>query len=121
MTRPTHPAPAHRLWEPASVARLRNLTAELARDLATARWTPTELESRIAERLLTSAAGDGALTGPRIRGVLWEGSMALTRANDGRLAGLLASLAPVVDEPELSDRVLMADVHTVLDRVAGCR
>ncbi|GGU59571.1 hypothetical protein FHX79_111675 [Streptomyces cavourensis] len=121
MTRPSHTAPAHRLWEPESVARLRSLTAELTQDLATARWTPTELESHIADLLLTSAAGDGALTGQRIRGVLWEGSMALTRANDGRLAGLLASLAPVADEPELSDRALMADVHAVLDRVAGCR
>ncbi|MEW2066012.1 hypothetical protein [Streptomyces sp. NPDC007346] len=118
MTRPSSTAPAHRLWEPASVVRLRNLTAELSQALATARWTPSEPEVRAAGLLLRSVADDGVFTGQRIRGVLWERSAALTRVDDGRLAGLLASLAPVADEPELHDGALMADIHAVLNRVA---
>ncbi|MEU8521231.1 hypothetical protein [Streptomyces sp. NBC_01216] len=85
--------------EPLTVERARGLLDDLMTDFRTGEWRPTTLESRVADMLLTSTAGDGLLTSRRIRVALWEGNLAMTHDNGGRLAQALADLVPVLDDP----------------------
>ncbi|MFI5619702.1 hypothetical protein [Streptomyces sp. NPDC051567] len=71
---------------------LRERTLDLAKDLDTGAWIPTDLERSIAERLLTAATPVGSITEHAVREALWEGSEPLTRVNDGRLSVLLAEI-----------------------------
>ncbi|MEV4921114.1 hypothetical protein AB0K47_30440 [Streptomyces tirandamycinicus] len=87
--------------EPAATDRARRRVEELMADFRTGAWRPTRLEGRVAGLLLTSTAGDGMLTPRRIRAALWEGSLAMTRDNDGRFARVLADLLPVLEDPRL--------------------
>ncbi|WP_232247283.1 class I SAM-dependent methyltransferase [Kitasatospora azatica] len=85
---------------PAELTASQRLGADLQRlrlDFEAGRWAPTELERRLAHRLVTSAAGTGLLTGVAVRDTCWEGSEAFLRENGGRLAALLATTATVVD------------------------
>lgn len=81
-----------------AVERLAELTAALGADLE-GRWAPGPLERALAGRLLVACAGDGQFTPVRLREVLWEGSVALTYAGEGRLAHLLAALHEVSAQP----------------------
>ncbi|WP_392894328.1 hypothetical protein [Streptomyces sp. LN699] len=87
------------LPEPAALTRVRSLLATLSRDHTSARWAPTALEARIGELLLTASAGDGALTAPRLRAALAEGSMTFLADNGGRLALLLGSVLELLTSP----------------------
>ncbi|MHC5705728.1 hypothetical protein OTC26_030360 [Streptomyces tirandamycinicus] len=87
--------------EPAATDRARRRVEELMADFRAGAWCPTRLEGRVAGLLLTSTAGDGMLTPRRIRAALWEGSLAMTRDNDGRFARVLADLLPVLEDPRL--------------------
>ncbi|MGW0367053.1 hypothetical protein [Streptomyces sp. NPDC002990] len=71
---------------------LRERTLDLAKDLDTGAWVPTDLERSIAQRLLTASTPVGCITPNAIRDAVWEGSEPLTRINDGRLSVLLAEL-----------------------------
>ncbi|MFD7258040.1 hypothetical protein [Streptomyces sp. NPDC059874] len=71
---------------------LRRHTLDLARDLDSGSWVPTELERSIANRLLTAATPVGGFTENAVRDAAWEGSEPLTRVNDGRLSVLLAEI-----------------------------
>ncbi|GHE75433.1 hypothetical protein EDE04_3088 [Streptomyces sp. 2132.2] len=73
-------------------ATLRERTLELAKDLDTGDWMPTDLERVITRRLLTAADPVGCLTDHAVRDAVWEGSEPLTRASDGRLSLLLAEI-----------------------------
>ncbi|MFE9256713.1 hypothetical protein [Streptomyces sp. NPDC006879] len=103
--------------EPTATAHVRLMADELAQDFTAGRWAPSALEIRITDILLTATAGDGALTGPRIRAALWEGSFTFTAENGGRLATLLACAVPLVSEPELKDAAVVETVHELLTRV----
>ncbi|MFE2529350.1 hypothetical protein ACFXEL_34580 [Streptomyces sp. NPDC059382] len=87
------------LPEPAALTRVRTLLATLSRDHVGARWAPTALEARIGELLLTASAGDGALTAPRLRAALTEGSMSFLADNGGRLAQLLGAVLELLISP----------------------
>ncbi|MFD5885358.1 hypothetical protein ACFWHQ_05125 [Streptomyces sp. NPDC060334] len=91
------------LPEPAALTRVRTLLATLSRDHASARWAPTALEARIGELLLTASAGDGALTAPRLRAALAEGSMSFLADNGGRLALLLGAVLELLISPGPAD------------------
>ncbi|MER5774375.1 hypothetical protein ABT144_08800 [Streptomyces sp. NPDC002039] len=91
------------LPEPAALTRVRTLLATLSRDHTSARWTPTALEARIGELLLTASAGDGALTPPRLRAALAEGSMTFLADNGGRLALLLGAVLELLISPGPAD------------------
>lgn len=82
-----------------AVERLAELIAALGADLDQDRWTPGPLERALAGRLLVACAGDGQFTPVRLREILWEGSVALTYAGEGRLAHLLAALHEVSAQP----------------------
>ncbi|MFK0218083.1 hypothetical protein ACIQWN_07780 [Streptomyces vinaceus] len=73
-------------------ATLRERTLELAKDLDTGDWVPTDLERTITQRLLTAADPVGCLTEHAVRDAVWEGSEPLARVNDGRLSLLLAEI-----------------------------
>ncbi|MEU8773865.1 hypothetical protein [Streptomyces sp. NPDC048606] len=99
--------------------RVRALVRALRQDIEAARWTPTPLEQRLCELLLTASAGDGTLTAPRVRAALAEGTMTLIHENDGRLAGLLGSLLPLLTGPGTDPATAGAvdEAHALLDRI----
>ncbi|MGI5448407.1 hypothetical protein ACQEVM_22105 [Streptomyces sp. CA-243310] len=101
----THALPSTRpvLPERAALTRVRTLLATLSRDHASARWAPTALEARVGELLLTASAGDGALTAPRLRAALAEGSMSFLADNGGRLALLLGAVLELLISPGPTD------------------
>ncbi|MFJ9810771.1 hypothetical protein ACIRTB_21340 [Streptomyces sp. NPDC101158] len=87
--------------EPDATDRARRGVEELMADFRTGSWVPTPLEARVAELLLTSTAGDGLLTSPRVRAAVGEGNITMTYENDGRFARVLSDLVPVLDDPQL--------------------
>ncbi len=98
------------LTEP--VASVGALAGYLSDDLAAGRWTPTDLDRRLARFLVTASAGDGQLTPERLRVVLREGGEPFLHQPDNRFAALLARLiepAPVPDREA---------VHALLHRLA---
>ncbi|UQW99953.1 hypothetical protein [Streptomyces sp. RerS4] len=122
---PAEPAvlhPAHAPRHAHAPQHARALTRALRHDIEAAHWAPTSLERRLCELLLTAAAGDGALTAPRVRAALAEGAMTFLFENDGRLAALLASLLPLLTEPaaDAADPTAAAavdDAYALLDRI----
>ncbi|MFE4637716.1 hypothetical protein ACFRJ1_30670 [Streptomyces sp. NPDC056773] len=96
------PVPAALFLEPVATDRARHRVQELMTDYRSGEWTPTPLEQRVAGFLLTSTAADGMVTGGRVRAALWEGNLTMIQDNGGRFASVLADLAPVLDEPELT-------------------
>ncbi|MCX4696589.1 hypothetical protein [Streptomyces sp. NBC_01408] len=96
---------------------LRERTLDLAKDLDTGAWVPTDLERSIAQQLLTASCAVGCVTENAVRDALWEGSEPLTRSNDGRLAVLLVEITHSLAAAErdttglASAQALLATVH----------
>ncbi|MFD3698162.1 hypothetical protein ACFWUZ_18765 [Streptomyces sp. NPDC058646] len=96
---------------------LRERTLDLAKDLDTGAWVPTDLERSITRQLLTASTAVGCLTEHSVRDAIWEGSEPLTRTNDGRLAVLLAEITHSLASGErdtcglASAQALLASVH----------
>ncbi|MFE7131361.1 hypothetical protein ACFVIM_10915 [Streptomyces sp. NPDC057638] len=84
------------------VRRGRRRVEALRVDLDKGVWSPTALEARVADMLVTATAADGMLTSRRLRAGLWEGSVTMLSANGGRFAQVLASLVAVLDDPDFS-------------------
>jgi hypothetical protein len=92
------------------------LTDALAEDLDQGVWVPGPLERSLVSRLLTSCAGDGQFTGVRLRETMWEGSVALTYAGDGRLVRLLAQLCEVTEHPAPAAQPALSAALRLLER-----
>ncbi|WP_331737660.1 hypothetical protein [Streptomyces sp. NBC_00019] len=97
---------------------LTSLTDALAKDLDQGLWAPGPLERTLAARLLVACAGDGQFTPARLYETLWEGSVALIYAGDGRLARLLAHLHEVTTHPAPDADSVLSDASRLLERVA---
>ncbi|MFF3212616.1 hypothetical protein ACFYYB_18340 [Streptomyces sp. NPDC002886] len=95
---------------------LRRHTLDLARDLDSGAWVPTDLERSIANRLLTAAVPAGGITDTSVRDAAWEGSEPLTRVNDGRLSVLLAEIMYSLAETE-RDAAGLASAQALLATV----
>ncbi|MEU6290914.1 hypothetical protein [Streptomyces sp. NPDC046988] len=102
-----------------AVRRLVASSAALAGDLDGGRWVPGLLERTLASRLLLACAGDGQLTAARLRETLWEGSLALTYAGEGRLARLLAQSCEVAEAPAPNAESVLSEALRLLERTAG--
>lgn len=96
---------------------LNELAQSLCEELSTRKWVPTELERAIAQRLVTASAGDTQLTALRLRCALWEGSLALPHASEGRLANLLAESLRAA-ESTAPDSWALTQVRELLSFVA---
>ncbi|MEW2489898.1 hypothetical protein [Streptomyces sp. NPDC048411] len=101
-----------------TVERLTFLTAALAEDLDRGDWAPGPLERTLTSRLLVACAGDGQFTPVRLRETLWEGSVALTYAGDGRLARLLAQLCEVTSHSAPDAEHALSAASRLLERAA---
>ncbi|MEU5219831.1 hypothetical protein AB0G79_27090 [Streptomyces sp. NPDC020807] len=88
------------------------LAADLSVDLTAGRWTPTHLDRRLAQLLVTASAGDGQLTPERLRTALWEGGEPFLRQPDNRFAQLLTHLTGTPPAPRDTT------VPTLLHRLA---
>ncbi|GAA3499988.1 hypothetical protein GCM10019016_070930 [Streptomyces prasinosporus] len=113
------PATAPRPHSPRPAAEAHARITALLADLRAGTWTPTPLETRIAGLLVTATAGAGLLTSHHVRTALWEGHLALTRANDGRFARALAGLLPVLDDPRPAAGDVLADTGRLLAAVTA--
>ncbi|WP_329383744.1 hypothetical protein OG625_21995 [Streptomyces sp. NBC_01351] len=95
---------------------LRRHTLDLARDLDSGSWVPTDLERSIANRLLTASNPVGCITENAVRDATWEGSEPLSRVNDGRLSVLLAEITYSLAETE-RDAAGLASALSLLSAV----
>ncbi|MFF2732240.1 hypothetical protein ACFVS9_30570 [Streptomyces sp. NPDC058008] len=114
----SHASPDLLERRPAAVPELAALTAALSEDLDQGAWVPGPLERVLASRLLVACAGDGQFTPARLRETIWEGSVALTYAGDGRLVRLLADLCAVSTHPVPEAEPVLSAAARLLERTA---